>query len=199
MNVFLWNARARNGHVEATLNHPFPAQVDETFEHCPGWDVLRPHDELIAVNGDLLIEIDAEAFATLVARLRAIPRPLRLTFAKGAGRERAFAAQQRARLAARARDDACAKPLLLHGHAHAAHAHEDVDTQMLDPPKVDKTTCDLADPPRPPGEPGDRLQDDAALAPACGFMCFGVQYTCDCDVAYEAASASDPDAPGRLL
>ena len=27
MNVFLWNARARNGHVEAALNHPFPAQV----------------------------------------------------------------------------------------------------------------------------------------------------------------------------
>ena len=27
MNVFLRNARARNGHVEATLNHPFPAQV----------------------------------------------------------------------------------------------------------------------------------------------------------------------------
>ena len=27
MDVFLWNARARNGHVEATLNHPFPAQV----------------------------------------------------------------------------------------------------------------------------------------------------------------------------
>ena len=27
MNVFFWNARARNGHVEATLNHPFPAQV----------------------------------------------------------------------------------------------------------------------------------------------------------------------------
>ena len=30
MNVFLWNARARNGHVEATLNHPFPAQALET-------------------------------------------------------------------------------------------------------------------------------------------------------------------------
>ena len=28
MNVFLWNARARNGQVEATLNHPFPAQVE---------------------------------------------------------------------------------------------------------------------------------------------------------------------------
>ena len=27
MNVFLRKARARNGHVEATLNHPFPAQV----------------------------------------------------------------------------------------------------------------------------------------------------------------------------
>ena len=27
MNVFLRNARARNGHVEATLNHPCPAQV----------------------------------------------------------------------------------------------------------------------------------------------------------------------------
>ena len=27
MNVFLWNARARNGHVEATLNLPFPAQA----------------------------------------------------------------------------------------------------------------------------------------------------------------------------
>ena len=37
MNVFLWNVRARNGHVEATLNHPFPAQAarDESFrEHA---------------------------------------------------------------------------------------------------------------------------------------------------------------------
>ena len=30
MNVFLWNARARNGHLEATLNHPFPAQASPT-------------------------------------------------------------------------------------------------------------------------------------------------------------------------
>ena len=29
MNVFLWNARGGNVHVEATLNHPFPAQVDD--------------------------------------------------------------------------------------------------------------------------------------------------------------------------
>ena len=27
MDVFLWNARARNTDVEATLNHPFPAQA----------------------------------------------------------------------------------------------------------------------------------------------------------------------------
>ena len=32
MDVFLWNARARNGHVEATLNHPFPAQVDDKIK-----------------------------------------------------------------------------------------------------------------------------------------------------------------------
>ena len=30
MNVFLWNARPRNTHVEATLNHPFPAQASPT-------------------------------------------------------------------------------------------------------------------------------------------------------------------------
>merc|ERR1711965_1086133 len=32
VNVFLWNARARNGHVEATLNHPFPAQAATPLE-----------------------------------------------------------------------------------------------------------------------------------------------------------------------
>ena len=34
MNVFLWNARARNTHVEATLNHPFPAQVAPILTGC---------------------------------------------------------------------------------------------------------------------------------------------------------------------
>ena len=34
MNVFLWNARARNGDVEATLNHPFPAQVFTASHHA---------------------------------------------------------------------------------------------------------------------------------------------------------------------
>ena len=34
MNVFLWNARPRNTHVEATLNHPFPAQVIDAKGHA---------------------------------------------------------------------------------------------------------------------------------------------------------------------
>ena len=41
MNVFLWNARARNTDVEATLNHPFPAQASSVYaalanEVCEG-------------------------------------------------------------------------------------------------------------------------------------------------------------------
>ena len=54
----------------------------------------------VAINGALLIEVDAEAFASLVERLRTLPRPLTLTFAAGEGRERAFALQLRRRAAA---------------------------------------------------------------------------------------------------
>ena len=74
--------------------------VDETFPSCQAFDKLRPHDELVAINGALLIEVDAEAFASLVERLRTLPRPLTLTFAAGEGRERAFALQLRRRAAA---------------------------------------------------------------------------------------------------
>ena len=74
--------------------------VDETFPTCQAFDKLRPHDELVAINGALLIEVDAEAFASLVERLRTLPRPLTLTFAAGEGRERAFALQLRRRAAA---------------------------------------------------------------------------------------------------
>ena len=28
MSIFFWNAHAENTHIEATLNHPFPAQVN---------------------------------------------------------------------------------------------------------------------------------------------------------------------------
>ena len=37
MNVYLWNARARNGHVEATLNHPFPAQAAADATQTRTW------------------------------------------------------------------------------------------------------------------------------------------------------------------
>ena len=44
MNVFFWNARARNGHVEATLNHPFPAQVEnrDLLLRFPGEEAAAP-------------------------------------------------------------------------------------------------------------------------------------------------------------
>ena len=52
MNVFLRNARARTGHVEATLNHPFPAQVihlntqllEAAFDDAP-WDDVATLDD----------------------------------------------------------------------------------------------------------------------------------------------------------
>ncbi|KAJ8611419.1 hypothetical protein CTAYLR_009011 [Chrysophaeum taylorii] len=63
--------------------------VDETFDSCVAYDILRPRDEIVAIDGDLLIEMDPEAFSELVTRLRT-KRPLELTFAKGAGRDEAF-------------------------------------------------------------------------------------------------------------
>ena len=66
--------------------------VDETFEYSPSFAILRPNDELVAIEGDLLIEMDPEAFGELVRRLRSI-RPLRLTFARGDGRDAAFQRQ----------------------------------------------------------------------------------------------------------
>ena len=44
MNVFLWNARARNGHVEATLNHPFPAQARGICDARRRDDAAAPPD-----------------------------------------------------------------------------------------------------------------------------------------------------------
>ena len=40
MNVFLWNAHAQNGHVEATLNHPFPAQAAKLEKGLAAGDVF---------------------------------------------------------------------------------------------------------------------------------------------------------------
>uniref|UniRef100_A0A7S3JRR0 PDZ domain-containing protein n=1 Tax=Aureoumbra lagunensis TaxID=44058 RepID=A0A7S3JRR0_9STRA len=70
--------------------------VDETFDYCEAYSKLRPNDEIIAVDGDLLIDMDPEAFSHLVKRLRSI-RPLTLTFAYGEGRDLAFKRQNECR------------------------------------------------------------------------------------------------------
>lgn len=67
--------------------------VDATFETCTAYDVMRPHDEIVAVDDDLLIEIDPEAFADLVKKLRT-KRPLQITLAKADDREQAFNTQK---------------------------------------------------------------------------------------------------------
>mmetsp|Transcript_36155 Transcript_36155/g.115790 ORF Transcript_36155/g.115790 Transcript_36155/m.115790 type:complete len:512 (-) Transcript_36155:509-2044(-) len=81
-------------------NSPRPRLlVEETFETCPAFNLLMPTDELIAINGSLLIPIDMEAFPALVAQLQQIERPLRLTFAKTDNRARAFRRQELRRTA----------------------------------------------------------------------------------------------------
>lgn len=54
-------------------------------------------DELVAINGSLLIPIDMEAFPALVAQIASLSRPLELTFAKTPGRALAFRQQQQRR------------------------------------------------------------------------------------------------------
>lgn len=71
--------------------------VDATFESCIAYDLMRPHDEIVAVDDDLLIEMDPEAFAALVKKLRT-KRPLELTLAKADDREHAFNTQKLNRL-----------------------------------------------------------------------------------------------------
>ena len=67
MNVFLRKARARNGHVEATLNHPFPAQVDvfPTLAALAG--LPKPPavdgDDVSAVFGDPSTALKTVAYA----------------------------------------------------------------------------------------------------------------------------------------
>lgn len=57
----------------------------------------RRLDELVAINGSLLIPIDMEAFPALVAQIASLSRPLELTFAKTPGRALAFRQQQQRR------------------------------------------------------------------------------------------------------
>ena len=71
--------------------------VDATAETGACYALVRPLDELVAINGDKLIPIEMEAFPTLVYRLQHTARPLHLTFARGYGRDAAFREQVRRR------------------------------------------------------------------------------------------------------
>ena len=94
MNVFLRNARARNGHVEATLNHPFPAQVRFAvsavilFYGCRWLCYTVSLSDLLlnAVALEFVISVDDlifEALAPKAAKARVERlRPLRRTAAR---------------------------------------------------------------------------------------------------------------------
>ena len=55
MNVFLWNALARNGHVEATLNHPFPAQAADLCGPSPS----PPKPPVSKVGATVAVDVGA--------------------------------------------------------------------------------------------------------------------------------------------
>lgn len=71
--------------------------VDATSADGACYRHVRPLDELVAINGEKLIPIEMEAFPTLIYRLQHAARPVRLTFARGYGRDAAFREQTRRR------------------------------------------------------------------------------------------------------
>ncbi|KAH8070308.1 hypothetical protein JL721_5071 [Aureococcus anophagefferens] len=71
-------------------------EIEETYEDCPFWpDKLQPTDELVAVNGKLVVEASRESFPGIVAEVTSAARPMVLTFASGLHRAKAFSEQQR--------------------------------------------------------------------------------------------------------
>lgn len=71
-------------------------QIEKTTPPCPLYpDTLRPSDELIAVDGDLIIDPTSADFERLRERLSK-SRPVKLLFVKGELRDRAFEDQERA-------------------------------------------------------------------------------------------------------
>ena len=70
MNVFLRNARARNGHVEATLNHPFPAQVDCGGDADLAFDAVNGDVAATSTHGDVHLSLSADVGADVVLLAR---------------------------------------------------------------------------------------------------------------------------------
>jgi len=58
-------------------------EVDEVLGHCEIASKLREKDELIAVEGELIVEPSEKSFEKLKEKIVAAPRPLRLTFIEG--------------------------------------------------------------------------------------------------------------------
>ena len=77
------------------------ARVERTDRGCALYpDALKPSDELIAIDGDLLVDPTSSEFDALRETL-ATARPAKLLFVKGERRDAAFADQERDRGAAR--------------------------------------------------------------------------------------------------
>lgn len=58
-------------------------EVDEVLPHCEIARKLKPRDELIAINGDLVVEPTQDSFEAIKSKILEAPRPLRLTFIEG--------------------------------------------------------------------------------------------------------------------
>lgn len=74
------------------------AEVDATRPGCDLYpDLLKPHDELVAVDDELVVSADTRKFQEVLHRLLTAPRPIKLTFIEGEGRDLAFQNQERQR------------------------------------------------------------------------------------------------------
>ncbi|KAJ1458578.1 hypothetical protein M885DRAFT_90928 [Pelagophyceae sp. CCMP2097] len=72
--------------------------VEETLPHCPLYaGALMPTDEVIAINGTLILEPCAEMFDALRESIEKAERPVDFTFIQGERREEAFAEQEERR------------------------------------------------------------------------------------------------------
>mmetsp|Transcript_10936 Transcript_10936/g.15113 ORF Transcript_10936/g.15113 Transcript_10936/m.15113 type:complete len:349 (+) Transcript_10936:3-1049(+) len=70
-------------------------QVEETFPHCECYpEILKPTDELIAINDELIVDPSEENFQAIKQKIISAPRPLKLTFIQGENRDEAFQAQE---------------------------------------------------------------------------------------------------------
>lgn len=84
-------------------------EVASTSPACAAFDALKPTDELVAINGDLLVDDGrgdlhgtATYFDSIRRRIRRGNRPMTLTFIRSGARETAFEVQEQHRLAAEA-------------------------------------------------------------------------------------------------